>query len=111
MLRNPYFLGGPQRQAQGVIQKWLPHPCLVGGPQEGGSATEPLHSRGSPAPSAGRKSVLATSPPPSEGPGGGDVLCNPGVLGGSQHLAQGEIKKWLPHPCLLQGPQEGGSAT
>ena len=30
-------------------QKWLPHPCLLRGPKEGGNATSPLHSRGSPA--------------------------------------------------------------
>ena len=29
-------------------QKWLPHPCLLGGPKEGGNAMSPLHSRGSP---------------------------------------------------------------
>ena len=29
-------------------QKWLPHPCLLGGPKQGGNATSPLHSRGSP---------------------------------------------------------------
>ena len=69
MLRNPYFLGGPQRQAQGVIQKWLPHPCLVGGPQEGGSATEPLHSQR-----------------------------NPCIPRGPQRQAPGGIQKWLPHP-------------
>ena len=28
--------------------KWRPHPCLLGGPNEGGNATSPLHSRGSP---------------------------------------------------------------
>ena len=37
VLRNPYVLGGPQTRGQN--QKWLPHPCLVGGPKEGGSAT------------------------------------------------------------------------
>ena len=29
-------------------QNGLPHPCLLGGPKEGGNATSPLHSRGSP---------------------------------------------------------------
>ena len=29
-------------------QKWLPHPCLLGGPKEGGNATSPLQPRGSP---------------------------------------------------------------
>ena len=76
MLRNPYILGGLQRQARGAKsevaasplpsrgpkrarkcyvapvfsgvpnakrreqnQKGLPHPCLLGGPKEGGNAT------------------------------------------------------------------------
>ena len=29
-------------------QKWLPHPYLVGGPNEGRNATAPLRSRGTP---------------------------------------------------------------
>ena len=68
MLRNPYILGGPQRQARGENQKWLPHPCLLGGPKEGGSATLTLHSWRSPTPSAGRNSEVATSLLPSRGP-------------------------------------------
>ena len=39
VLRNPCILGGPQHQAQGENQKWLPHPYLLGGPKQGGSAT------------------------------------------------------------------------
>ena len=35
---NPYILGVPQRQARGQNQKWLPHPYLLGGLEEGGSA-------------------------------------------------------------------------
>ena len=65
---NPYTLAGPQYQARGDNQKWLPHPCFVGGPKEGGIATQPLHSRGPPTPTAGRKSELATSRLPSRGP-------------------------------------------
>ena len=41
-LCNPYILGDPQRQARGENQNWLPHPGLLGGPEEGGSATSPL---------------------------------------------------------------------
>ena len=59
VLHHPCILGGPRRQAQGENQRWLPHTCLLGGPKEGGSATAPLHSRGSPTPSAGRKSEVA----------------------------------------------------
>ena len=61
LLRNPCILGGPWRQARGQNQKGLPHPCLVDGPKGGGIASEPLHSRGSLAPSAGTKSEGATS--------------------------------------------------
>ena len=66
MVRHPCILGGPQRQARagklelipnkGVNkQKWLPHSSLLGGPKEGGNAISPLHARGFPTPSAGRK--------------------------------------------------------
>ena len=56
------------KSTRGENQKWLPHPCLLGGPKEGGNATSPLHSRGSATPSAGRKSEVAASPLPSWGP-------------------------------------------
>ena len=39
LLRNPCILEDSQRQARGENQKWLPHPCLLGGPKEGGIAT------------------------------------------------------------------------
>ena len=42
--------------------------CLLGGPEERGNAMSPLHSRGCPTPSAGRKSEVATSPLPSWAP-------------------------------------------
>ena len=35
---NLCILGGPERQARGENQKWLPHPCLPGGPKGGGIA-------------------------------------------------------------------------
>ena len=38
-LRNPCRLGGPQRQAWGENQKWLPNPCCSGGPHVGKGAT------------------------------------------------------------------------
>ena len=37
LLRKHYILGGPQQRRQN--QKWLPHPCLLGGPKKGGIAT------------------------------------------------------------------------
>ena len=60
-------------------QKWLPQPCLLGGPEEGLNAMSPVHSQGSPTPSVGRKiksgpgqrgqkSKVAASPMPSRGP-------------------------------------------
>ena len=58
---------------------WLPHPCLLRGPKEGGNATSTLHSRGSPtkgskirsgARQSGKKSDVATSRLPSYGPEG-----------------------------------------
>ena len=64
-------------------QKWLPHPCLLGGPKEGGNARSPLHSRGSPTPSAGSKKSKMV---PNKGE---------------------QNQKWLPQPCLLGGPKEG----
>ena len=127
--RVDVFSGGPQRQARGETQMWLPHPCLLGGPQqrdkikvgpkEGGNATSPLHSRGSPTPSAGRKSDVATSPLASrESPTKGKrskwaqkrakMLHHPRILGGPQCQAQGKNQMWLPHPCLLGGPQQRG---
>ena len=42
----PAFSGIPNKGEQN--QKWLPHPCLLGGPKDGGNATSTLHSRGSP---------------------------------------------------------------
>ena len=38
LLRNPCILGDPQREARGQNQKWLPHICLLGGPNEVGIA-------------------------------------------------------------------------
>ena len=129
-------------QTRGQNHKWLPHPCLLGGPQVGGIATKPLHSRGSPHKET--KSKVASSPLPSRGPTSGwkcyitpafsgvpkqgdkiksgylthaflgahkwaELLQNPCILGNL--LTRGQNQKWLPHLCLLRGPQVGGSAT
>ena len=59
--------------------KWLPQPCLLRGPKEGGNAMSPLRSRGSPTPRAGSKitsdpqhrgtkSQVTSSTLPSRGP-------------------------------------------
>ena len=39
LLCNPCIVGGLQRQTQGKNQKWLPHPYVLGGPEEAGIAT------------------------------------------------------------------------
>ena len=56
-------------QNMGQNQKWLPHLCLLGGPQVGENAPYLLYSRGSTA--KGTKSKVATSPLPSRGPASG----------------------------------------
>ena len=57
MLTSPlHSRGSPNKWGQN--QKWLPHPCLLGGPKEGGNAVSPPHSRGSP--TKGTKSDLKT---------------------------------------------------
>ena len=127
---TPAF-SGVQSQAWGENHKWLPQPCLLGSPKEGGSATSPKHSRGSPTPSAGRKSEVATATLPSQGPKRGrkcyathafpgsptpcaerksEVAASPLHSRGSPNKG-GQNHKWLPHPCLLGGPKEGGNAT
>ena len=92
MLRHPCILGDPQRQPMRATksavvpnkgeqnQKWILDPCLLAGAEEGRNATPPLHSRGSPTPSAQgakikggpnqreTKSELAASLLPSKGP-------------------------------------------
>ena len=64
MLVTPAFSGIPKKGKQN--QKRLPHPCLLGGPKEGGNATSPLHYRGSPTKGSKTKSEVATSPLPSQ---------------------------------------------
>ena len=62
------------------------------GPNEGGSATQPLRSRGSP--SKGTGSKRAASPLPSQGAHiRAELLRNPCVLGGPDH--RGQNQKWL----------------
>ena len=132
MLGHPYILRGPQRQAQGAKsevgpnkgeqnQKWLPTPCLLGGPKEGGNATSPLHSPGSPTPSTGSK---IRSGPQQRGTKS-EVAASPCLLGGpkegrnatsplhskpnAKHSDQN--RNWLPHPYLLGALGEGGNAA
>ena len=69
---TPTFSGIPNKGEQN--QKWLPHPCLLGGPKEGGNAMSPLHSRGSPTPSAGSKISGYLNPAFSGVPKEGDKI-------------------------------------
>ena len=143
------FSGVQKAKRKEQNQKWLPHPCLLGGPKEGGNATSPLHSRGSPTPSAGSKirsgyltlafsgaqkrvemlrnqyllggpksqaqgakSEVAAPPLPSWGPKRGRKCYVTPAFSGVSNAKRGEQnQKWLPHPCLLGGPKEGGNAT
>ena len=77
-------------------QKWLPHPCLLGGPKEGGNARSPLHSRGSPTPSAGSKKQKRS---PTKGNKIRSGCLNP-AFSGAQKRA-----RLLRHPCILGDPQ------
>ena len=108
---NTTFLGIPKPK-QGQNQNWLPHPCLLGGPQMGENAMSPLHSRGCPI--KGDKVR---------------IYCLTRAFSGCQKRAEmlrqcyvtlafsripnkgGPNQSWLPHPCLLGCPKEGGNAT
>ena len=108
MLRNPCILRGPQREAQGEIQK----------------VTSPLPSRG---PTRGRKCYVTPAflrVPSTEKSSTGyltialsraqkraELLRNPCIARCPQSQVLGENQKGLPHPRLLGGPKEGGSAT
>ena len=128
MLHHPCILGVPKNMGDkirfGVAHNWaemLHHPCILGdpqrhegqnqnwwGPQVGGNATSPLHSRGSPttwgtksdlgSPTIGRKCyiTLAFSGIPKDM---GDKI----RIGGAHKWAE-----MLHHPCILVGPQRHG---
>ena len=122
-LPQPCLLGAPKEvrkchittafpwvpNAKGAVQnqKWLPHCCLLGGPKEGINATSHLHSRGSPTQSAGNK-VRSGSPLHSRGPKRGQNCYVSGVHNAKRAV---QNQKWLPHPCLLGGPKEGGNGN
>ena len=125
---TPAFLGIPNIGDKN--KKWLPHPCLLGGPKEGQNATSPVHSLGSPTPSVaskirsgpqhrGTKLKVAASPLPSRGPKRGrKCYITPAFLGipnigdkvksGCLTLAFSGAQKraeMLRHPCILGDPQ------
>ena len=94
-------------------QKWLPHPCLPRGPKEGGNATSPLHSRGSPTPSVGSKIRSGCLTPAFLGAKKwADMLHHPWILGGSQRQARGAKSEVATSQCRLLGsPKESRNAT
>ena len=83
--------------------------CLLGGPRESTSATQPLLSRGSQ-----NKDGQNQKWPPHRcllgGPKKGGSATPPLHSWGSPNKG-GHNQRWLPHPCLLGGPREGASAT
>ena len=105
VLRHPCILGGPQTKRDGIrtgcltpvtlgAQKRaqvLRNPCILGDPQARGHI---ISDRLTLALSRGQKRAK--------------VLCNPCILVSTQQ--RGQNQKWLPHPYLLEGPKEGGSA-
>ena len=85
------FAGVPNTKRGEQNRKWLPHPCLLGGPIKGGNATFPLHYRGSPTPSAGNKIRIGCSTP---------------AFSGAQNRA-----KVLRQPCILEDPRPSGGKS
>ena len=100
MLHHTCILGDPQRHGE-QNQKWW-------GPQVGGNATSPLHSRGSPK-TWGTKSELV-------GPTSGRKwYITPAFSGVSKDMGDkirfGGAHKWaemVHHPCILGDPQRHG---
>ena len=69
LLQYPCILGGPKKG--GKIRNWLPHSCLLGGPASAWKCY--ITPASSVVPNKLDKSELATSPPPSQEGGGGQV--------------------------------------
>ena len=101
------FSGIPKQRGQN--QNWLPHACMLGGPQEGGNATSPLRSRGSPN-KGGQNQNWVLHPCLLRDPPVGRKAIGTLHSWGSQNKG-GQNQKWPPLPCLLGGPQVGGNAT
>ena len=72
------------------------------GPQVGGNATSPLHSRGSPKKGGQNQNW--------RGPQVGGNATSPLHSWGSPKKG-GQNQNWMPNPCLLGGPQVGRNAT
>ena len=131
-MRPLHCRGSSNKQTRGQNQKWLSQRCLVGGsqvsgvPKQGDKLKVATSSLPSPRPKSVRKcyKTSALSGVSSQGDKiksgclslaclgahkWAEVLRNPDVLGGPQ--TRGQTQKWLPHHCLLGGPQVGGCAT
>ena len=119
MLRHPCIVGDPKKR--GTKSEGAASPVPFGGAKKGGNATSPLHSRGSPTPTAGSKirsgpqqretkSKVAVSPLPSQEPKRGRKCHVIPTFSGIQKKGE-QNHKWLPHSCLLGNPKEGGNAT
>ena len=83
----PAFSGAHKRA------ELLCNACILGDPQQ-----------------RGRKSEVATPPLPSRGPKKGRKRYVTLAFSGVPNERK-ENQKWLPHPCLLGGPEEGGIPT
>ena len=79
------------------------------GPQVGGNATSPLHSRGSPK-KGGQIQIWMPNPCLLGGPQMGGNAKPPLHSGGSPKKG-GRNQNWMPNLCLLGDPHVGGNAT
>ena len=116
LLRKPCILGSPQCQAWEENMKWLPHPCLLGGPEEGRiegrRAMSPQHSRGSPTPSEGENEKWLPHPCLLRAPKEGRIATQPLRSRGSPTPSAGRKSEVVASPLLYRGPKRvGGIAT
>ena len=99
---TPTFLGSRTKGEQN--QKWLPHPCLLGG-QKMAEMLRHAYVLRDPQ-QRGTESQVAASPLPSPGPKGGRKCYVTLAFSGVPNKGE-QNQKWLPHPCLLRGPKGG----
>ena len=128
MLHHPCILRVPNAKRGEPNQKGLSHPCLLGGPKEGGNPLPPLRSRRSPTTSAGSKIRNGClTPSLSGGPKEGGNATSPLHPRGSptpsagtkirngcltpDFVAAQKRAELLRHPCILGGPQRQARAV
>ena len=109
---TPAFSGNPNKGEQN--QKWVRHPCLLGGPQR-----QARGAKSEVSPTKGNKIRSGCLTPPFLGAQKrAEMLCHPCILRGSQRQARGaksevsptkgnKNENCLSHPCLLGGPKRG----